>query len=626
MAYKNLQHFIRKLEESNEIVRIKEYVSPYLEIAEITDRVVKNGGKALLFENTGTNFPVLINAFGSDRRMCLALDVSYLDEIGEKIDKITSQVFIPKTNWLDKIKMLPTLKQMADWLPKNKTGRGSCQEIVMENPDITKLPVLTCWVHDGGPFITLPVVHTVDPVSGIRNVGMYRMQVFDEKMTGMHWHLHKNSARHYRDYKKLKQRMPVTVTLGGDPVCTYAATAPMPDNVDEYLFAGFLRDKPVQMVKCLTNDLFIPENVDFVIEGYVDPEEELILEGPFGDHTGYYSLADYYPRFHITCITHRRDAVYPATVVGIPLQEDAWIAKATERIFVKPIKISMVPEIVDIHMPFEGVFHNLTIVKINKTYAGQSFKVMNALWGAGQMMFNKVFIITDAEVDIQNSEMVIRAINENVQVGQDIFFSKGPSDVLDHSSRKFTLGGKMGIDATVKLESEIYNQNLFLKPECDSVKLKNDFEEIKIVNDSLLNTLSLIIISLSKNRRNHIRKLHEQLIQKDVIKNVKFIVYTDDNLDVSRFGDVVWQVSNNIDPVADCFLDVNNAILAIDGTRKTEQLDGFTRQWPNAVVSDKATRKKVDEMWDKLGIGPFISSPSETYEKLLIGDKEIIHA
>jgi 3-octaprenyl-4hydroxybenzoate decarboxylase (EC 4.1.1.-) len=279
-------------------------------------------------------------------------------------------------------------------MPKVKSGKGECQEVVMTNPDITKLPVITCWPKDGGPFVTLPVIHTKDPNTKTRNVGMYRMQVFGPTLTGMHWHKHKVSARHFNEYKKLKKRMPVAVALGGDPVYAYSATAPLPENVDEYMLAGFLRKKRVELVKCITQpEIEVPADADFVIEGYVDPEDELIWEGPFGDHTGYYSLPDWYPRFHITAVTHKKNAVYPATIVGIPPQEDAWLGKATERIFLAPIKMTMVPEIVDMDMPVEGVFHNLVIARINKEYAGQGQKVMNAMWGAGQMMFNKYWCL-----------------------------------------------------------------------------------------------------------------------------------------------------------------------------------------------------------------------------------------
>src|SRR4249919_295037 len=429
MAYKNQQHFITTLEEQGELVRIKSYVNPHLEMAEITDRVSKskNGGKALLFENTRYDFPVLMNAYGSEKRMCLALGVNHLDDIAREIESLFKLLTKPKENILDKISLLPKLGQFASWMPKVKSGRGECQEIVMTDPDITRLPVITCWPKDGGPFVTLPVIHTKDPNTGTRNVGMYRMQVFGPTLTGMHWHKHKVSAKHFNEYKKMGKRMPVAVALGGDPVYAYSATAPLPENVDEYMLAGFIRKKKVELVKCISQpEVEVPADADIVIEGYVDPNDELIWEGPFGDHTGYYSLPDWYPRFHVTAITHRKNPVYPATIVGIPPQEDAWLGKATERIFLAPIKMTMVPEIKDMDMPIEGVFHNLVITQIEKTYAGQGQKVMNAMWGAGQMMFNKILVLADEHVRIQDYETLAKYVFKNLDVTTDVAFSSGP--------------------------------------------------------------------------------------------------------------------------------------------------------------------------------------------------------
>ncbi|HET9432470.1 MAG TPA: menaquinone biosynthesis decarboxylase, partial [Chitinophagaceae bacterium] len=419
MAYRNQQQFIDALEKEGELLRIKTFVDPNLEMAEITDRMSKQpgGGKALLFENTGYDFPVLMNAYGSEKRMCMALGVQHLDDVAKEIESLFKLLSAPKEGILDKLKMLPKLGQFSSWMPAVKSGRGECQDIVMSEkphrsgavwggpPDITKLPVITCWPKDGGPFVTLPVIHTKDPNTNTRNVGMYRMQVFDKTLTGMHWHKHKVSAKHFNEYKKLNKRMPVAVALGGDPVYAYAATAPLPENVDEYMLAGFLRKKKVELVKCISQpEIEVPADADFIIEGYVDPDDEMIWEGPFGDHTGYYSLPDWYPRFHITAITHKKNAVYPATIVGIPPQEDAWLGKATERIFLAPIKMTLIPEIVDMDMPVEGVFHNLVIAKIKKDYAGQGQKVMNAMWGAGQMMFNKILVLVDGEIKIQDYE------------------------------------------------------------------------------------------------------------------------------------------------------------------------------------------------------------------------------
>lgn len=615
MAYKNLQQFIDALEQAGELVRVKEFVNPELEITEIADRYIKQNKPALLFENTGTDFPLLINALGSEKRMCMALGVDQLDDIAADIEALFKKLATPKNGIMEKIMMLPELGKIASWMPKTKKGKGACQEIIIHDPDITKLPVMKCWPEDGGRFITLPVIHTIDPETNIRNVGMYRMQVFGPQLTGMHWHKHKVSAGHFNKYKKLNKRMPVSVALGGDPVYTYAATAPLPPNVDEYLLAGFIRKKKVELVKCITNDLFVPEDADFIIEGYVDPQDDLIYEGPFGDHTGYYSLADYYPKFHITCITHKKNAVYPSTIVGIPPQEDAWIGKATERIFISPIKMTILPEIEDMNMPMEGVFHNLTIVKIKKEFAGHAQKVMNAMWGAGQMMFNKILVITDEHVNIHDHEMLAKYLSENVDPSRDIYFSAGPMDVLDHSCSKFAFGGKMCVDATKKTEEEL-TENVFVNANTihiDEAILKNKYFEIRAVNDSLLSkNISVIAIAIEKNHIGHIREIHENLVKENGLKDVKFIIYVDHTVEVKDFGVVTWNFANNIDARRDVFISGN--VCGIDGTRKSKRLDNFDRPWPNVIVMDDATIAAVDKKWDTLGLGAFISSPSHKYK------------
>ncbi|MEY3948450.1 MAG: hypothetical protein RL512_1261, partial [Bacteroidota bacterium] len=457
MAWRDQQAFIEALEKQGELIRINTYVDPHLEIAEITDRISKSGGggKALLFENTGTGFPVLMNAYGSEKRMCMALGVDSLDSIAKEIEDLFKLLASPKENMLDKLRLLPKLGQFASWMPKIIKGRGACQESIIMDPDLSKIPVLTCWPKDGGPFITLPVIHTKDLETNSRNVGMYRMQVFGPTLTGMHWHKHKVSAKHFSAYKKAGVKMPVAVSLGGDPVYAYSATAPLPENVDEYMLAGFLRKKKVELVRCITQpEIEVPADADIIIEGYVDPADDLIWEGPFGDHTGYYSLADWYPRFHVTAVTHRKNAVYPATIVGIPPQEDAWLGKATERIFLAPIKMTMVPEIMDMDMPVEGVFHNLVITQISKDYAGQGQKVMNAMWGAGQMMFNKILVLADQGIKIQAYKELTTYVFSNLNPATDISFSTGPMDVLDHSCSKMGFGGKMCIDGTNKMPEE----------------------------------------------------------------------------------------------------------------------------------------------------------------------------
>ncbi|HNR15645.1 MAG TPA: menaquinone biosynthesis decarboxylase [Chitinophagaceae bacterium] len=639
MAWKNQQEFIDSLDSAGELLRIKAYVDPKLEIAEITDRISKsgNGGKALLFENTGYDFPVLMNAYGSEKRMCMALGVNHLDDVAKEIESLFHLLSSPKESIIDKLKLLPKLGQFASWMPKVKKGRGECQEVVMENPDMTKLPVITCWPKDGGPFVTLPVIHTKDPTTNSRNVGMYRMQVFGPVLTGMHWHKHKVSAKHFTEYKKLNKRMPVAVALGGDPVYAYSATAPLPENVDEYMLAGFLRKKKVELVKCISQpDVEVPADADFIIEGYVDPNDELIWEGPFGDHTGYYSLPDWYPKFHITAITHKKNAVYPATIVGIPPQEDAWLGKATERIFLAPIKMTMVPEITDMDMPIEGVFHNLVITKIKKDYAGQGQKVMNAMWGAGQMMFNKILVLADEGVKIQDYGSLAKYVFNNLNPATDIYFSTGPMDVLDHSCSKMGFGGKMCIDGTAKKEEEtddsfdpeIFNQ----QPGILETNLKNTFKEIKVVNVSLLkNEIPCIILSIEKNRIGHIKGLHEQVCALPELQGIKIILYVEHTVDANDLPTALWRFCNNLDPKRDFHLykrQLNNrytACMGLDGTRKTKEFDNFQRDWPNIIVADDATIKSVDEKWNELGIGQFIPSPSLKFKDQMYGEEAIVN-
>lgn len=627
MAYKSLQAFISALEQAGELVRIKTFVDPVLEIAEITDRISKtpDRNKALLFEHTGTDFPLLINSMGSEKRMCIALGVDNLDDVMHEIEDLFKSLSAPKNGMLEKLAMLPKLSKFASWMPKVVSGRGACQEVVMANPDLSKIPVLTCWPQDGGPFITLPAIHTKDPNNGIRNIGMYRMQVFEPTMTGMHWHKHKVSARHYNEYKKLGKRMPVAVALGGDPVYTYAATAPLPENVDEYMLAGFLRKKKVELVRCITQpDIEVPADADFIIEGYVDTDEEMIWEGPFGDHTGYYSLPDWYPRFHVTAITHRKDAVYPATIVGIPPQEDAWIGKATERIFLAPIKMTMVPEITDMNMPVEGVFHNLVITTINKEYAGQGQKVMNAMWGAGQMMFNKILVLADGKIKIDNYAELARYVFNNINPVTDVYFSQGPMDVLDHSCSKLGFGGKMCIDGTAKMEEEMTEPLVPFK--LSAAFSKSDilarFPELTSLSDVLARKwgISVLLVAVRKDRPGHVSELHNALAAQPGMEGIKMILYVEHTVNADDIADVLWRFCNNLDPRRDhMYGGVKRNILGLDGTRKTKELDNFDRPWPNIIVADDKTIAIVDEKWGSLGLGNKIFSPSLRYKTQLYG-------
>ena len=569
--YRNLAEYVAALERAGQLIRISAPVDPELEIAELTDRQAKlpGGGRALLFENTGTGFPVLTNMMGSERRICMALGVERLAEVGERIDALYAEAVRPKKSWVEKLRMLPLLKEVAAWLPREVSRRGECQQVVMQGDgvDLGRLPVLRCWPHDGGRFVTLPLVHTVDPETGVRNVGMYRMQIFDGRTTGMHWHRHKTGERHYEQYRQRGERMPVTVCLGGDPVYTYSATAPLPDGLDEYLLAGFLRRRPVELVKCLTNDLRVPADCDFVIEGYVDPAEPKVIEGDFGDHTGFYSLKDLYPRFHVTCITHRRGAIWPATLVGVPPMEDAYIQLATERIFLAPIRLAVAPEVVDLWMPPAGVAHNIAVCVIRKSYPGQALKVANALWGAGQMSFNKFLIVLsaeDAEGCIGNDYLkVIRERLHCFDPAQDALFSRGVLDVLDHSAPQTGFGGKLCLDLTRKL------------PEEGGERLRRERIPVEIVWDEFVQGAEL------------------------------------------TFDERVWLAAGNTDPARDVTV-TPEGVLRLDARFKPSAVE---RGWPNVVTMSAEVIDAVDRRWAEYGIGePLIPSPSRRYLPLVRSD------
>ncbi|RJP31550.1 MAG: menaquinone biosynthesis decarboxylase [Candidatus Omnitrophota bacterium] len=451
MAFHNLSDFVELLKQRNELVEITQAVSPRLEITEITDRVSKAGGPALLFTHpAGYDIPVLINAYGSERRMALALGVEHVDEIAERIRSLIQ--LKPPKSFREKLAMLFQLKEMAGYAPK-RVGDGRCKEVIYaEDASLEMLPILTCWPMDGGPFITLPQVYTRDPATGVRNVGLYRMQVFDRQTTGMHWQIHKVGAAHCREYRKENRRMEVAVALGGDPAILYAASAPLPPNIDELLFCGFLRQAPVELVRCETVDVEVPADAEIVIEGYIDPSEER-MEGPFGDHTGYYSLAEPYPVFHITGMTMAKEPIYPTTIVGIPPMEDAFLGKATERIFLPLIQMTF-PEIVDLNLPVEGGFHSLALVSIKKSYPGHAYKVAHAIWGTGLLSLTKNIIVVDAHVNVQDPAEVLWRVANNVAPQRDVQFVKGPVDALDNSSEYPRFGSKMVIDATRKMAEE----------------------------------------------------------------------------------------------------------------------------------------------------------------------------
>ncbi len=451
MPYNGLQEFVHVLEREGELKRINHPVRAELEVTEIADRVMKTDGPALLFESViGKQIPLLINAFGSPKRMALALGVTDIEEVAREIEKLVKTK--PPRSFKDRLNVLSQLVRLAA-IPPKIVKQGPCQEVILREPDLGILPVLTCWPGDAGPFITLPAVCSKDPRTGTRNVGLYRMQVYDSRTTAMHWHLHKVGARHYAHQKAEKARMELAVCLGGDPALIYAATAPLPDQIDEILFTGFLRKKGLELVKGITVDVEVPASADIIIEGYIDPSEPLRREGPFGDHTGFYSLADDYPVFHVTCITHKKDPIYPTTIVGRPPMEDAYIGKATERIFLPLLRLTF-PEIVDMNLPVHGVFHNLAVVSIKKEYPAHARKIMHALWGMGQMMFTKILIIVDHDINVHDLAEVTWVAGNHIDPKRDTVFVEGPVDVLDHAAPLMGYGSKMGIDATRKWRSE----------------------------------------------------------------------------------------------------------------------------------------------------------------------------
>jgi 4-hydroxy-3-polyprenylbenzoate decarboxylase len=630
MAYSGLKGFIAALERNNELHRISSFIDPILEITEITDRVTKAGGKALLFENTGTDFPVLINAFGSDKRMAMAIGRTDLDDAGNEIENLFDSVTDTNGNFLKKIYKLPSLIRLAGILPSRQRLKGSCQQVIHREPDLGILPILKCWPCDGGRFITLPMVHTVHPESGRTNVGMYRMQLLDKNTTAMHWQRHKTGANHFEAWKKTGKKMPVSVALGGDPVYAYSATAPLPENINEYILAGFLRKKKVRMVRCITNDLLVPSDADIVLEGYVDPGEDLVWEGPFGDHTGFYSLADWYPKFHVTCITHSKNAIYPATIVGIPPHEDAWLAKTTEKIFLSPVRMAVQPEIVDFHMPVAGIAHNLVFVKINKTYPGQGMKVISSLFGAGQMMFTKYLVVVSGEVDIRNYREFLVHVFSNLDMSKDLLFTHGPLDVLDHASDNFSFGGKVGVDATIKYsEEKAVSITVGDKDKLSVSEIKYDFFDRNIIRNYNLrlfeNEIPILIIAVNQSEdKDVIEKVKNLFRTNDKDGIFRLILAVDHTVDVDDLHMVAWQLLGNTDPDRDHEY-ISPLSVLMDGTIKVYKKGGFPRKWPNVVCSGKETITSIDSKWESLGIGDFVVSPSERYMRLCRpGSDEII--
>lgn len=591
MAY-DLHRFISDLEARGELRRVGAEVDPRLEIAEIYDRVVKAGGPALLFENVrGSRFPVLINAFGTNARMALALGRAP-QEIGRELMGLVKTR--PPRSLKDVRNLLRTARNVSH-VPPRVVRRGRCQDVVLtgDDVDLSKIPVLTCWPLDAGPFITLPQVYTRDPETGERNMGMYRMQVFDARTTGMHWQTHKHGTEHYRKAKKLGVRLPVAVALGGDPALTYGATAPLPPGFDEVMFCGYIRRERVRMVKCRTVDLEVPADADFVLEGYVDPAEPMRLEGPFGDHTGYYSLADLFPVFHVTAITHRKDAVYPTTVVGIPPQEDGPMGKATERLFLELMRFQ-IPEIVDMNMPVEGAFHNLMIVSVRKRYPGHARKAMLSLWGAGLVALEKTLVVVDEDVDVHDPRALV-ALLDRLDPARDVLvIEQLPTDTLDHAAPVADLGSHVGVDLTTPLAGEPARAPMLSPAPVDDARIRQALPGVVAWSAP---SARILLVSIRKERAGEAREALRALAARGLAQGRVSVVFEAD-VDVRDASLATFHATANLDPARD--LVVERDAIGIDATIKRPEENA--RLWPPIIRMDEATKQRVDKRWAEYGL------------------------
>ena len=603
MNYFSLREFITRLEQENELVRIQEQVSPILQISEITDRVSKEpgGGKALLFENVeGSTMPVLINAFGSVKRMNLALGVEDIEDIPKAIE--TYIKLTPPTSLLDKARMIPMLLQASKFPPKI-VGDGPCQEVVHlgDAVDLDKIPILQCWPNDAGRFITFPIVINRSADGKLKNVGLYRMQIFDKNSTGMHWHIHKDGAHFFHEYRKKNQVMEVAVAIGADPASCYAASAPLPYGIDEFLLAGFIRKSPVPLVKCKTVDLEVPASAEIVLEGTIDPSQ-LRLEGPFGDHTGYYSQDGDYPVFKVTAITHRKNPIYLTTIVGIPPQEDFYLGKATERIFL-PLMRMQLPEIVDMNMPLEGVFHNCVILSIDKRYPMQARRLMSALWGLGQMSFVKTIVVVDAEVDVQDEPAILKLLLSRPDLFQDLFFSEGILDVLNHASDRALYGSKLGIDATTKIDGEPgfgeTNAPILKGEDLPTGKsVFQRFPEIKACRTVATESgRPILLVALDKQRLHQGSEFIRLFFQEAEFSAIKILVVLEGHVDLENNSTVLWKLFNNLDPRRD--IQILDDQAGIDVTQKFPE-EGYQQNWPDEIVMSAEIKKWADEIWPNL--------------------------
>lgn len=590
--YRNLREFIRALDRAGELRYIQEPVSSHLEISRYTDAESKSpqGGKGLYFKQVkGADFPVVTNLFGSPRRICMALGVNHLDELGARIKEYIE--FKPPQGFRDALSMLPMAVGASKFFPRSYRGKcPPCQEVVYQGDevDLGRLPVLHCWPQDAGPFITLPLVFTKSLQSGRRNVGMYRMQVFDRNTTGMHWHIHKDGSHYYKEYEAAGKRMPVAVAIGADPATVYAATAPMPRGLDEMMLAGFIRKQPVSMARCLTVDLAVPAEAEFVLEGYVDPGD-LRREGPFGDHTGYYSLADDYPVFHVTALTHRRDPVYSATLVGRPPMEDCYLAKATERIFL-PLLQTVIPEIRDYWFPWEGVFHNIVIASLHKEYPAHAQKIINGLWGQGQMSFCKAITVVDGAVDPQDPDQVITALLNHLDINTDLTLGKGVLDVLDHSSPFANFGNKIGLDLTERFPGEPPREPSPLPPPPSARELATLPEKLPgivgcrhLFSHMRQTPNRILAVNGEKDPDQNGRQLCQALLDAPELSGFNIFLIFDRKIDLADHSLILWKLFNNTDPGRDIVFE--NGRAAVDASRKGP-VDGHEREWPDEITLD----------------------------------------
>jgi 4-hydroxy-3-polyprenylbenzoate decarboxylase len=603
---------MRLLEDRGELVRVPFPVDRELEITEIADRLVKSGGPAVLFEQVkGSPFPLVIGLMGTRERTALSLGVSDLDDLAAKVRAL---IDLKGNGGLGGMLGNVTKLRDAANLPPKRVKTGPVQEVVWrgDEVDLSKLPVLKCWPQDGGPFVTLPLVITKDPETGERNMGMYRMQIMSRNTTGMHWQRHKTGTRHLEKARKLGQRLEVAVALGGDPALIYAATAPLPPipGLDEFALAGYLRGQRYPVTKGITVDLDVPANAEFILEGYIDPQEDWVMEGPFGDHTGFYTLPDLYPLFHVTAITMRRDPVYPATIVGRPPMEDAYLIEASERLFLPAAQL-ILPEIVDYHMPPAGVAHNLVVVGIDKKYPGHAYKVANGLFGLGQMMFAKVIVVVDKDVPVNDFGAVWREVAARAVPGRDTLVTRGPSDVLDHSSRGWGYGGKLILDATTKLPEEVGSalssrdhqgtdgtEAVTFVPRA-SLDLPA-FEGVKAQRQT---DDGYWLVAFHKTRPGQARELAEAFAAHPASAGVRHLLICDDLTDVTDLQDVWWTILNNIDAERDVWTlpTPSGALLAWDGARKLPE-EGFVREWPPKIEMEQSVKDRVDARWHVYGL------------------------